>query len=368
MDIEEEQYWLVLQRLLGHRSSQLQRLISLSTQAGEILDATDARWFAAGVDARAVGARRGWRTRILDGARQDQQILRELGAVLLPLNHPGYPVLLAQIPDPPPLLTVRGELGHLQRPWLAIVGSRKASAMGARAAGEFATAMVQAGLGVCSGLALGIDAAAHRAALASGGATCAVIATGQDLCYPRRHQHLARDIAAQGTLVSEFSLGSQPLRERFPQRNRIISGLSLGVLVIEAAQRSGSLITARMALEQNREVFALPHSIYHPQGRGCNSLLHQGARLVASPEDILTELGSLYQAQRELQLGVQLGVQRVSLTAAQQRVYDAIGFEPVSADALVLHCEHEVVELSAILMELLLKGLLDMRDGLYMRR
>ena len=228
MDIEEEQYWLVLQHLLGGRPNQLRRLIPLSPLAGEILDATDARWLVAGADAAAIRARRGWRTRLLDGVQREQQTLRELGAELLPLSHQKYPALLAQIPDPPPLLTVRGNLRLLQTPWLAVVGSRKASAMGARAAGEFSAAMVQAGLGVCSGLALGIDAAAHRAALASGGATCAVIATGQDICYPRRHQVLASDIATQGLLVSEFPLGSQPLRERFPQRNRIISGLSLG--------------------------------------------------------------------------------------------------------------------------------------------
>jgi DNA processing protein len=363
MDIEEEQHWLVLQHLLGGRRQQLRKLLSLSSLAGEILDASDARWLGVGVDAQAISARRGWRTRSLDRARQQQQILRDLGAELVPLGHPHYPTLLTQIPDPPPLLTVRGELSRLQRPWLAVVGSRKASAMGVRAAGEFSAAMVQAGLGVCSGLALGIDAAAHRATLASGGTTCAVIATGQDLCYPRRHQVLARDIAAQGILVSELPLGSQPLRERFPQRNRIISGLSLGVLVIEAAQRSGSLITARMALEQNREVFALPHSIYHPQGRGCNSLLQQGARLVETPEDILAELGSLYQAQRELQLeapSLPLGVN-------QQRVYDAMGFEPLSADARALHCGCEVVEALTVLMELRMLGLVDAQDGLYMR-
>ncbi|MCZ6829432.1 MAG: DNA-processing protein DprA [Gammaproteobacteria bacterium] len=364
MDIEEEQHWLVLQHLVGGRADLLRRLFSLSHQPGEILDAEEARWFSVGADAELVRARRRWQTQVLDRARRDQHTLRELGAVLLPLPHPEYPVLLAEIPDPPPLIYLRGKLNQLQRPWLAVVGSRKASAMGARAATEFASAMVQAGLGVCSGLAVGIDAAAHRAALDSGGATCAVIATGQDLCYPRRNQALAEKIATHGLLLSEFPLGSKPLRERFPQRNRIISGLSLGVLVIEAAQHSGSLITARMALEQNREVFALPHSIYHPLGRGCNSLLRQGARLVESPQEILTELGSLYVAQRELQLAAR----PPTLTEAQQSLYDALGYEPVSVDELALHCDCDASEAVTALMELRLQGLVEAKDGKYMRR
>ncbi len=364
MDTEEELHWLVLQRLVGGKTAQLRRLLTLSHRPGEILEAPERRWLSAGVDADFTRMRRSWRTQVRDQALRDQHSLRQLEAILLPLSHPEYPTLLAVTPDPPPLLYLRGERNLLRQSWLAVVGSRKASAMGRRAASEFASGMVAAGLGICSGLALGIDAEAHRAALEAGGATCAVIATGLDLCYPRRNQALAREIAAQGLLLSEFPLGSEPLRERFPQRNRIISGLSLGVLVVEAAERSGSLITARMALEQNREVFALPHSIYHPQGRGCNGLLRQGARLVEAPEEILVELGCLHAAQRELQLAVL----PPSLTPAQLRLYDALGYEPVSVDELALHCECEAMDAVAALMELRLCGLVDAKDGQYMRR
>ena len=235
--------------------------------------------------------------------------------------------------------------------------------MGRRAAAEFSSVMVQAGLGICSGLALGIDAAAHRASLESDGVTCAVIATGHDLCYPRRHEALAAAIVTRGLLVSEFPLGSRPLRDRFPQRNRIISGLSLGVLVVEAAERSGSLITARMALEQNREVFALPHSIYHPMGRGCNNLLRQGACLVEDPGEILSELGSLYVAQHQLQQAASA----MALTPGQRKLLDAVGYEPVSVDELVRHCECDIGEVVANLMELQLNGLVEAKDGQFMR-
>jgi len=364
MDTEEELHWLVLQRLVGGKTGQLRRLLSLSHHPGEILEAQDRRWRSAGLEPDLVLARRGWRTRVRELALRDQQLLHHLEAILLPLSHPEFPTLLAEIPDPPPLLYLRGARNLLQQPWFAVVGSRKASAMGRRAAAEFAGGMAEAGLGICSGLALGIDAGAHRAALDAGGATCAVVATGLDICYPRRNQLLASEIVAQGLLVSEFPLGSKPLRERFPQRNRIISGLSLGVLVVEAAERSGSLITARMALEQNREVFALPHSIYHPQGRGCNRLLRQGARLVENPQEILVELGSLHAAQKELQLAVL----PPGLSTAQLGLYDALGYEPVSADELALQCNCDAMEAVAALMELQLCGLVEAKEGQYMRR
>jgi DNA processing protein len=349
MDTEEELLWLVLQRLVGGKAAQLRCLLSLSKHPGEILEAPERRWLGVGVAAELVAARRGWRRDTADLARRDQHRLQQLEAMLLPLPHPDYPRLLTEIPDPPPLLYLRGERRLLRQSWLAVVGSRKASAMGKRAAAEFSTGMVEAGLGICSGLALGIDAAAHRAALDAGGATCAVIATGLDICYPRDNRALAGEIAAKGLLLSEFPLGS---------------GLSLGVLVVEAAERSGSLITARMALEQNREVFALPHSIYHAQGRGCNSLLRQGARLVEDPGDILAELGSLYAAQRELQrsaLPSGLGPELLCM-------YNALGYEPLSVDELALHCRCEAKEAVATLMELRLHGLVETRNGQYMRR
>jgi DNA processing protein len=364
MDTEEELHWLVLQRLVGGRTTQLRRLLSLSHNPTEILEAPDERWRIARIDPDLIRARRRWQGRAREAALADQQVLHRLDAILLPLPHPEYPALLAETYDPPPLLYLRGERKLLRQPWFAIVGSRKASAAGARAATEFSSELVAAGLGICSGLALGIDAAAHRAALTAGGPTCAVVATGLDLCYPRRNRDLEARIVEQGLLLTEFPPGSKPLRERFPQRNRIISGLSLGVLVVEAAERSGSLITARMAMEQNRDVFALPHSIYHFMGRGCNRLLRQGASLVESPQDILQELGCLYAAQQELQLASL----PAGLTPVQLGLYDALGYEPVSIDELALQCRCNTADAVSALMELQLCGLVTAQGGQYMRR
>ena len=243
----------------------------------------------------------------------------------------GYPALLRDIHDPPEQLYIRGDPSALLRPQLAIVGSRRASAAGLRLAAELAADLVAAGLGVCSGLAMGIDGAAHRGALAAGGTTVGAMATGIDLVYPRRHRGLAQEMTARGCLVTELEPGMGPLPYHFPRRNRIISGLSLGVLVIEAAPASGSLITARCALEQGREVFALPWSPLHAVGRGCLQLLRDGAKMVEGVEHILEELGPLYSLHRE----------RAANDAAQPgpdddfSLLDLIGCDPVDLDSLV---------------------------------
>ena len=204
-----------------------------------------------------------------------------------------YPRALREIPDPPPLMFVRGNPAVLSRPQIAITGSRNPTQAGADNAHEFAAALCQAGLTVTSGLALGIDACAHRGALAASGATLAVSGTGADRVYPSRHLELAHEILRCGAIVSELPLGSGPRAEHFPRRNRILSGLSLGVLVVEAALHSGSLITARFAAEQGREVFAIPGSIHSPLARGCHALIRQGAKLVESAADVLEELAAL---------------------------------------------------------------------------
>ena len=192
--------------------------------------------------------------------------------------------------DPPPLLYVRGVLHWLHAPSLAIVGSRNATAQGVDDAGRFARELAASGLVIVSGLALGIDAAAHRGALAAGGCTVAVVGTGADLVYPAQHGALARAIIERGAIVSEWPLGTPAKPAHFPQRNRLIAGLSHGVLVVEAAQRSGSLITARLANEMGREVFAMPGSIHAPLSRGCHQLIKEGAKLTESPQDVLDEL------------------------------------------------------------------------------
>ncbi|HEX6827395.1 MAG TPA: DNA-processing protein DprA [Burkholderiales bacterium] len=203
----------------------------------------------------------------------------------------AYPRRLLEIPDPPPLLYLKGRRGLLGSPALAVVGSRNATPQGIANAEAFARALSDSGIAVVSGLALGIDTAAHRGGLAGGASSIAVVGTGLDIVYPAGNRALAHELAARGLLVSEFPLGVPAMAGNFPRRNRLISGLALGVLVVEAAAKSGSLITARLALEQGREVFAIPGSIHSPLSKGCHALIKQGAKLAEHANDILEELG-----------------------------------------------------------------------------
>ena len=212
------------------------------------------------------------------------------GQHLVCLADPDYPQTLLQIPDPPTLLYVRGRLDLLNSAALAMIGSRNPTPQGSQNAERFAAALAQAGLTVTSGLALGIDAAAHRGALTASGNTVAFIGTGIDRISPATNRQLAIEIAARGSIISEFPLGTPPVAANFPRRNRLIAGLSLGALVVEATVDSGSLITARLASEQGREVFAIPGSIHSPQSRGCHKLIKQGAKLVETVQDVLDEL------------------------------------------------------------------------------
>jgi DNA processing protein len=279
-----------------------------------------------------------------------------------------YPPLLAEIHDPPPLLYLRGLTDTLLMPQLAIVGSRRHGVASARAARQIAGDLTAAGFSICSGMALGIDAVAHEAALEANGRTVAVMGTGIDRCYPGRHAGLAERITSQGLLVTEFPPGYGPRRENFPRRNRLISGLCAGVLVVEAARRSGSLITARLAMEQNREVFALPHSIYDPGGAGCNALIKDGAGLVEHAADIAGELGGLLAAQILAQSGEPAGTQAAqNLSARLAALHAAVGYEAVTVDELVLAGHGLASEVVAGLTELQVRGLVVNRGGLYVR-
>ena len=209
---------------------------------------------------------------------------------ILYFESPQYPALLREIAAPPPVLYVEGRRECLHYPGIAMVGSRRGSAYGRRHAEWLARELSEAGLVICSGMALGIDTAAHKGALAAGGYTIAVMGTGVDVCYPARNRELREQIRAQGALVSEFPLGAPAIRMNFPRRNRIVSGLAAGVVVIEASLKSGSLVTAKLALQQNREIFAMPGPISSSFSRGCHQLIRQGATLVESPEDILQEM------------------------------------------------------------------------------
>jgi DNA processing protein len=251
----------------------------------------------------------------------------EPGHAIVTLADAEYPKLLLEIPDPPVLLYATGRLELLSRPVLAIVGSRNATAQGERNAEQFARAFSAAGLTIVSGLALGIDAAAHRGALGAAGSTIAVLGTGVDVVYPRQNAELAAQIAESGLLLSEFALGAAGAAHHFPRRNRLISGLARGCLVVEAALASGSLITARAAAEQGRDVFAVPGSIHSPLSKGCHALLKQGAKLVESAEDVLVEL---------------TGFRRTGFASthapehreAEDPLLDHMGFDPVDVDSL----------------------------------
>jgi DNA processing protein len=281
------------------------------------------------------------------------------------LADPRYPPLLKAIPDPPPLLYVRGDPELLQRPQLAIVGSRRATVAGLQAAEKLAVAAVRAGLVVTSGLALGIDGAAHRGALSAAGGTVAVMATGIETVYPRRHCDLGLEIARRGCLVSEFPQGTRPLPHNFPRRNRIISGLSLGVLVVEAALPSGSLITASTATEQGREVFALPWSIAHTGGAGCLRLLRDGAKMVLGIDDVLEELDSLYGLQLELLR--ESACEQVDETVNESMLLSLVGFEATSLEDLVTSSGLSASQVMSELSGLELSGRVSRCPGGYIR-
>jgi DNA processing protein len=290
----------------------------------------------------------------------------QAGVTLLPITHDRYPALLKETARPPLLLFVRGDVELLNLPQIAIVGSRNASRSGLDSAREFARALAAGGFVVTSGLALGIDAAAHSGALEQG-KTIGVIGCGIDRCYPRRNESLYRQIeAAGGVVVSEFLPGTPPLAQNFPRRNRIISGMSTGVLVIEAALKSGSLITARQAMEENREVFAMPGSIHNPLARGCHQLIKQGATLVESTSDIVEQLGG---ALAHFQSVANEGVADcpVSLSDEEQRMLEAIGYDPIDMDALVAVTGLSVVDINRQLLVLELAGLIENRAGSFVR-
>lgn len=275
---------------------------------------------------------------------------QEPGNRILTLAEPDYPQRLLEIADPPTLLYVKGRVELLNAPALAVVGSRNATPQGSSNAEAFAAALADAGLTIVSGLALGIDAAAHRGGLRGAGSTIAVIGTGIDRVYPAKNQELARNIAERGAIVSEFPLGTPALKENFPRRNRIISGLARGCLVVEAAERSGSLITARLAGEQGRDVFAIPGSIHSPLSKGCHRLIKQGAKLVDDARDILDEIGvASVAASKDTAPGPEPD-------AATRALFEGMGFDPCDIDTLAARSGLTAERLYAMLLQLELDG------------
>jgi len=292
----------------------------------------------------------------------DNRLSRPATHLLTPADA-GYPALLREIASPPPQLFVRGNVDALALPQLAIVGSRNATPSGAETAHNFASHLAASGFCITSGLAEGIDAAAHRGALAAAGRTIAVCGTGLDITYPRQHEQLADDIIASGgALVSEFAPGTPVHRANFPRRNRLISGLSVGTLVVEASLRSGALITARHAMEQGREVFAIPGSIHNPVARGCHRLIRNGAKLVETADDIVEELSGLLASLRQSDAaGAPESATEVAGSAAEPdaqyaRLLAAMAWDPVDADSLVIRSGLTIGEVSSMLLLLEMRG------------
>ena len=303
-------------------------------------------------------------TAIIEGAPEEKlaaamRWLEEDGNHLLTLADDDYPRRLLEISDPPTILYLKGRRELLRvadRNGIAIVGSRNATPGGLQNAEAFARALSQAGMTVISGMALGIDAAAHRGGLEGTGSTIAVVGTGLDLVYPARNKALAHALAEKGLIVSEFALGTPAMANNFPRRNRIISGLSRGVLVVEAALASGSLITARQAGEQGREVFAIPGSIHSPLSKGCHHLIKQGAKLVDDATDILAELDLVPRAEASPQTPN-------TPAANEEKILTAMGYDPVTVDTLILLTGEDAALIMSRLTELELGGTIASMPG-----
>lgn len=314
--------------------------------------------------AKRGGASRATRIFSEDDARAELAAAKRLGISLLAPEEAGYPPRLATIDDAPPLLAVRGASDTLMRPMVAIVGSRNASAAGLKFAGQLARELGEAGFVIISGLARGIDQSAHRASIASG--TVAVLAGGHDRIYPAEHEDLlAAILDAKGAAISEMPLGHEPRARDFPRRNRLISGAALGVVVVEAAQRSGSLITARMANEQGREVFAVPGSPLDPRAAGANDLIKQGATLVTEAGDVIQAVAPIME--RPILLPVREDeddpIAADPPASERERIASLLGPSPVSIDDLIRMSDAPAAMVRTVLLELELAGKLERHGG-----
>ena len=288
---------------------------------------------------------------------------------ILCVDDDRYPSQLKSLEHPPYILFVAGDLDYLNQPQLAMVGSRTPTAAGKRTAFDFAKYLSQSGLTITSGLALGIDTACHQGALEGLAGTVAVVANGLDKVYPSSNTKLAQQIVKQGCVVSESPLGTEPHKGLFPKRNRIISGLSMGTLVVEAAKNSGSLITAKHALQQGREIFAIPGSIHNPLARGCHSLIKQGAKLVETAQDVIEELIPLVNLSASSHTSAKNDETQteISLDPAYQRLLESMEYEPASIDELINRSQLGAAEIASMLLILELQGQVISQNGQYSR-
>jgi len=297
-------------------------------------------------------------TDIQGKVRSELKLVEELNASIVTFTDKSYPNNLKQIYDPPPLLYVRGDLQAKDDLAISMVGSRLSSSYGRMITERIAGDMARHGVTIVSGMARGIDSAAHRGALSAGGRTIAVLGCGVDIVYPPENRRLFEEITAHGAVISEFPMSTPPEGTNFPRRNRIISGLSLGVVVVQADSRSGSLITAGLALEQNRDVFAVPGNVGMARSRGTNRLIKQGAKLVESADDILEEILPRFQHQ-----GLEPTDVKPSLEDEEERVFRIIEDEPAHIDSIIAQTGMDASRVSAILLQLELKGLVQQLPG-----
>lgn len=367
--------WLVLSRISGLGYRCFSQLAGSDGSPLAVVNATSSQLAQSGLGTTGRNQLLAYQRErdshpLVEKIQQDQLWLEEEKHHLIPITSDAYPPLLKNIPSPPLVLYCIGDPDYLLWPQLAMVGSRNPSVSGKELANDFASSLATVGLMITSGLALGVDAAAHKGALSAGQPTIAVVGTGLDRIYPATNHELAKEIASNGVIVSEFPLGTPPRAQNFPRRNRIISGLSLGVLVVEAALKSGSLITAKYALDQGREVFAIPGSIHNPMSKGCHSIIRQGAKLVETTEHILEDLGSLalQQGQAVLERDLEGGEQPKNtlhldtLSADQKICLQSLDHNPSSIDQIVARSGLPVHRVSGSLLDMELQGLLN-SDG-----
>lgn len=367
--------WLTLLRAPGLGASRIRTLIEFAGDAERALALSDSDWTRLGAPASALAWRRAPDRERLE---RDREWLAAPGHHLIGCDSPDFPALLARSPQAPAALFVAGDPDLLWQPQIAIVGSRNPSEGGRDNARDFARTLARSGLTITSGLADGIDAVAHRAALGVGAATIAVVGTGPDLVYPAKNQALAAEIVEKGAVVSEFPPGTEARRDHFPRRNRVIAGLSLGTLVVEAGLQSGALITARLAAEAGREVFALPGSIHNPLAKGCHRLIRDGAALVETTQDIIEALAS-----QAAQLATILRA-RLALPSTEdmpsipalgsdhdpdyQRLWHALDHDPTGLDVLATRSGLTIDALSSMLLLMELEGRVSAAHGRYAKR
>ncbi len=365
-------YWLYLRHTPGVGNTTFRTLLDAFGSAEAVFNASHAQLTAIDVQ---VSTRAELISAI--GNAQKPDISADLNWALaddhhiITLSDNRYPLQLKELPDAPPILYVRGDPDYLRQPQLAMVGTRNPTAAGRNTAREFACHLSNAGITIVSGLASGIDGASHEGALQGLAGTVAVVAHGLDIVYPASHQQLAQKITEHGAIISEMPIGIQPQRGFFPRRNRLISALALGTLVVEAAKKSGSLITARCAIEQNKEVFAIPGSIHNPMTRGCHQLIRQGAKLVETANDILEELcfsspqTITYPQKPENNTQENLKDPHQALDPDHQKLLKCLAYEPATIDELVMSSRFNAAEVASMLLILELEGIVVCQNGQY---